>query len=102
MWTSLDYIFDISELLIQGNLDSCCEHMPGSVNIFTCVCHSIGPCGCCVCLFVRLTSEGWQKLCHLYLTLCHVALNLQYVPSGTTVPRLDKSGPIISLSKISL
>ena len=28
------YIFDISELFIQYNKDSCCEHITGGVNMY--------------------------------------------------------------------
>ena len=77
-----NWIFDIDELCIQCNKDSCCEHITGGVNIFLWVCQSIGPwmysvCVCvCVCVCVLVCgsvcdtkSEYQQKVQPLFLYL---------------------------------
>ena len=50
------YIFDISELLIQCNKDSCCKHITGGVNIYLYWCVSlVAP----ECLFVHVFVCVW-------------------------------------------
>ena len=44
-------IFDISELFIQCNIDSCCDHIAGAVNtyLYRCVSLLVQVCFVCVC-----------------------------------------------------
>ena len=64
--------FDISELSIQSNKDSWCEHITGGVNLYLWVCKTTGPwvycVFACVCVCVSVCDiklEYQQKT-----TLC--------------------------------
>ena len=48
------YIFDINELFIQCNKDSCCEHITDDVNIYLYGCVSLlaPECAVCLCVYV--------------------------------------------------
>ena len=67
------YVFDISELFIQCNTDSCCEHISGGAYIclYRCVslltpvcalCLSVFVCGC-VCVWYQIRVLAKTTLC---------------------------------------
>ena len=67
-------MFDISELFIECNKDSCCEHITVYVNIYLYRCFSLpaSDCSVCLCVFMHVSlcvrdikSEYEQKT-----TLC--------------------------------
>ena len=52
------YIFDISELFIQCNKDSCCKHITGGVNIYLYGCVSLLAPECAVCCVLKKEGVG--------------------------------------------
>ena len=77
-----NYIFDISELFIQGRKDSYCEHITDSVNIYLYGCVILLPSECVVCLCVCDTKSEYQT--SVNVTLCCIKHTPQG-PSGTKV-----------------
>ena len=99
-------IFDISNLFIPCNTDSCCEYITGCVNIYLYGCVSLSAphvlcifvCVCvCVCM---IPNESTKKKQHyrfrpsVNLSPCCLK-NTQQGPSGTKLPRLNMCRSII-------
>ena len=71
-------IFDISELFIQCNKDSCSEHITGSINIYLYGCDSLLVPECVVsfCVYVFLCVRYQSRVPTENHIMCQTSVNL--------------------------